>query len=225
MSTPRDQAESSSRRKLGRRKIPMQKIENESNLIVTFSKRKSGVFKKASELGTLTGAEAGIVVFSPGGKAHSFGNPSINSISNKFLAPENISGGDQWREGQDMAWIRQYELNHLARLEVEIAAEKARGEQQAKMRENMIPLGMEGLSYEQLNWLRGAVTTFGSGVKSWVKNMTSGMPVGTRPVPNVGMYHPSGVGSTSMTPYDQSSSPSGSGRNNNGNGGNYEGGW
>ncbi|XP_051120967.1 agamous-like MADS-box protein AGL29 [Andrographis paniculata] len=219
MSTPRDQAESSSRRKLGRRKIPMQKIEKESNLLVTFSKRKSGVVKKASELCTLTGAEAGVVVFSPGEKAHSFGHPSIDSISSKFLTPENISGGDQWREGRDLAWIRQYELNHLARLEAEIAAEKAQGEQLLKMRENMIPSSMEGLSYEQLNWLRGAVTTFGSDMKSWVKNMTSGMPIATRPAPNVGMHHPHGVGSSSMMPYDQRFRPSGSGGNNNNNGG------
>ncbi|XP_051120956.1 agamous-like MADS-box protein AGL29 [Andrographis paniculata] len=205
MSTPRDQAESSSSRKLGHRKIPMQKIEKDSNLLVTFSKRKSGVFKKASELSTLTGAEAGVVVFSPGEKPHSFGHPSIDSVSSKFLNTENISGGDQWREGRDLAWIRQYELNHLARLEAEITVEKARGEQLLKIRENMIP--------------SGAVTTFASDMESWVKNMTSGMPVTTRAAPNVGMDHPHGVGSSSMMPYDQRFRPSGNGGNNHDNGG------
>ncbi|KAL7191621.1 hypothetical protein ACSBR2_023659 [Camellia fascicularis] len=36
----------------------MTKMENESNLEVTFSKRRSGLLKKASELSILCGAEA-----------------------------------------------------------------------------------------------------------------------------------------------------------------------
>ncbi|KAL7236244.1 hypothetical protein ACSBR1_019496 [Camellia fascicularis] len=39
----------------------MTKMENESNLQVTFSKRRSGLFKKASELSILCGAEVGIM--------------------------------------------------------------------------------------------------------------------------------------------------------------------
>ncbi|KAH1228055.1 Agamous-like MADS-box protein AGL62 [Glycine max] len=40
----------------GRQKIEMKKMRNESNLRVTFSKRRTGVFKKASELATLCGS-------------------------------------------------------------------------------------------------------------------------------------------------------------------------
>ncbi|PHT71754.1 hypothetical protein T459_22539 [Capsicum annuum] len=40
----------SERKCLGRRKIPMEKIENETTRIVTFTKRKSGLYKKASKL-------------------------------------------------------------------------------------------------------------------------------------------------------------------------------
>ncbi|KAL8530450.1 hypothetical protein ACS0TY_007478 [Phlomoides rotata] len=53
----------------------MEKIENEKNLQVTFSKRCAGVFKKASELNTLCGAESAVVVFTPGKRAHSYGHP------------------------------------------------------------------------------------------------------------------------------------------------------
>ncbi|KAL7215593.1 hypothetical protein ACSBR1_027695 [Camellia fascicularis] len=68
------------RKSKGRQKITMTKMENESNLQVTFSKRRSGLFKKASELSILCGAEVGIIVFSPGKKPYSFGHPTVDMI-------------------------------------------------------------------------------------------------------------------------------------------------
>ncbi|KAM7259746.1 hypothetical protein ACFE04_015487 [Oxalis oulophora] len=65
---------------LGRKRITMTKISKKSNLQVTFSKRRAGLFKKASELCTLCGVEIAIVVFSPAGKAFSFSHPSMDSI-------------------------------------------------------------------------------------------------------------------------------------------------
>ncbi|XVF25502.1 hypothetical protein REPUB_Repub13aG0218200 [Reevesia pubescens] len=69
----------------GRQKIEMKKIENEDDRLITFSKRRSGIYKKASELATLCGAEVGFIVFSPAGKPFSFGHPSIESVANRFL--------------------------------------------------------------------------------------------------------------------------------------------
>ncbi|KAK7308801.1 hypothetical protein RJT34_05049 [Clitoria ternatea] len=60
----------SSRVSKARQKIELKKMTKESNLQVTFSKRHSGVFKKASELCTLYGAEVGLIVFSLGDKNH-----------------------------------------------------------------------------------------------------------------------------------------------------------
>ncbi|KAL1206975.1 Agamous-like MADS-box protein AGL62 [Cardamine amara subsp. amara] len=68
----------------GRQKIQMVKIKNKTRLQVTFSKRKYGVFKKASELGTLCGVEIGVIVLSPNGKVFSFGNPDIRSVVNQY---------------------------------------------------------------------------------------------------------------------------------------------
>ncbi|KAK3204179.1 hypothetical protein Dsin_018225 [Dipteronia sinensis] len=68
----------------GKQAIEIKKIESENDRMVTFSKRKSGIFKKASEIATLTGAEVGVVIFSESGKPHSFGNPSIEAVSNRF---------------------------------------------------------------------------------------------------------------------------------------------
>lgn len=63
----------------------MKKMQNESNLQVTFSKRRFGLFKKASELCTLCGAEILMIVFSPGGKVFSFGHPGVKDLINRFL--------------------------------------------------------------------------------------------------------------------------------------------
>ncbi|GER32919.1 MADS-box transcription factor family protein [Striga asiatica] len=69
----------------GRRKVQLAKIVNQNKLQVTFSKRRAGLFKKASELSTLCGAHAAIVVFSPQNRAHSFGHPSVDAILDRFL--------------------------------------------------------------------------------------------------------------------------------------------
>ncbi|XP_065870523.1 agamous-like MADS-box protein AGL61 [Euphorbia lathyris] len=75
------------RRKLskGKQKIEMKRIQNEDDRLITFSKRRSGIYKKSSELVTLCGAEIGFLVFSPAGKPFSFGYPSVETIANRFL--------------------------------------------------------------------------------------------------------------------------------------------
>ncbi|GAV92242.1 SRF-TF domain-containing protein [Cephalotus follicularis] len=73
------------KRTRGRQKIEMKMINNEDDRVITFSKRRSGIYKKASELVTLCGAELGIVIFSPTGKPFSYGHPSIEAITNRYL--------------------------------------------------------------------------------------------------------------------------------------------
>ncbi|PWA86401.1 AGAMOUS-like 23 [Artemisia annua] len=67
----------------------MQKMEKERKLQVTFSKRRSGLFKKASELSILCGVEIAIVVFSPAKKAFSFSHPSVDMIIDRYIR-ENL---------------------------------------------------------------------------------------------------------------------------------------
>ncbi|KAM1031162.1 hypothetical protein FF1_034939 [Malus domestica] len=70
----------------GRQKIAIAKIPKRNNLQVAFSKRRSGLFKKASELCTLCGVEIVIIVFSPANKPFSFGHPEVDSIVDCFAA-------------------------------------------------------------------------------------------------------------------------------------------
>ncbi|XP_020686494.1 MADS-box protein AGL24-like [Dendrobium catenatum] len=74
----------------GRKKIDIKLIEKEENRQVCFSKRRKGLFKKASELSTLCGAEVAVVVFSLTGKPYCFGHPSVDHVLRRFLS--NISG-------------------------------------------------------------------------------------------------------------------------------------
>jgi MADS-box transcription factor, plant len=57
---------------MGRGKTVIQRIENSTSRQVTFSKRRSGLFKKANELAILCEAEVGLVVFSSTGRLYEF---------------------------------------------------------------------------------------------------------------------------------------------------------
>ncbi|KAI8025851.1 Agamous-like MADS-box protein AGL62 [Camellia lanceoleosa] len=116
------------RKSKGRQKITMAKMENESNLQVTFSKRRSGLFKKASELSILCGAEVGIIVFSPGKKAYSFGHSTVDMIIDRFLSRDASlnSGTHQLVEAHRSACVRDLNLQ-LTHVQALLDMEKQRG--------------------------------------------------------------------------------------------------
>ncbi|XP_019182147.1 PREDICTED: agamous-like MADS-box protein AGL61 [Ipomoea nil] len=68
----------------GRQKIAIKMIDNHASRQVTFSKRRSGIFKKAGELSVLCGAQVAVVVFSPKGKVFTFGHPSFDDVVRRF---------------------------------------------------------------------------------------------------------------------------------------------
>lgn len=80
---------------MGRRKIEMKVVKDTGCRQVTFSKRRTGLFKKANELATLCGAEVGVVVFSPGGKPFSFGQPKVDTVVDRFLKLESKPSRDK----------------------------------------------------------------------------------------------------------------------------------
>ncbi|KAF3337334.1 MADS-box transcription factor 58 [Carex littledalei] len=57
---------------MGRVKVPIKKIENITTRQVTFSKRRSGLIKKAYELSVLCDIEVALIMFSPSGKLSHF---------------------------------------------------------------------------------------------------------------------------------------------------------
>ncbi|XP_042006054.1 myocyte-specific enhancer factor 2-like [Salvia splendens] len=127
----------------GRQKIEMAKIENDTNLQVTFSKRRAGVFKKASELSTLCGAECALVVYSPGDKPHSFGHPSVEVVTTR---PPNRSAN---------------------REVVAVETQVDQAKQRRKELDGLPPvLQLESLNYQQLDQLRNSVLMYKQGVQA-----------------------------------------------------------
>ncbi|KAG6523324.1 hypothetical protein ZIOFF_013180 [Zingiber officinale] len=69
----------------GRRKIEMKKIQSEDARHVCFSKRKAGIFAKASDISTLCGVDVVVMMYSPAGNPYSFGSPSVDQVVDRFL--------------------------------------------------------------------------------------------------------------------------------------------
>ncbi|OMO74411.1 Transcription factor, MADS-box [Corchorus capsularis] len=76
------------KRTKGRQRIEIKQLEKKSNLHVTFSKCRTGLFQKASELCLLSGARIGIIVLSstPRQKPFCFGHPNIDKILDQYVS-------------------------------------------------------------------------------------------------------------------------------------------
>ncbi|KAK9690857.1 hypothetical protein RND81_09G158800 [Saponaria officinalis] len=148
----------------GRQKVKMERMEKDSNRQVTFSKRRSGLFKKASELCTLCGAEAAIIVFSPGKKAFSFGHPCVETVLNRYLfaGPKGASAGnEQIVDGHQS--LNVHDLNmELTIMNSRIEAEKKRSEELTQVRKARAEhfwwdVPVEELNPQQLQHLKASL--------------------------------------------------------------------
>ncbi|XP_008228238.1 PREDICTED: agamous-like MADS-box protein AGL62 [Prunus mume] len=73
---------------MGKKKIDIKKINNKNYLKATFSKRRKGLFRKATDLCCLSGAQIAIITFSPGNKPFIFGHPSAETVIDRFLGEQ-----------------------------------------------------------------------------------------------------------------------------------------
>ncbi|KAJ8764734.1 hypothetical protein K2173_009120 [Erythroxylum novogranatense] len=123
------------RKSIGRQKVEMEKMMKNSNLQVTYSKRRSGLFKKASELCTLCGAEIVIIVFSPGKKVFSFGHPGVKTLVDRYLSRSTppLSATMQLIEAHRNASVRQLNMQ-LTQVLQQLEMEKKHGEELSQMR-------------------------------------------------------------------------------------------
>ncbi|KAK4278928.1 hypothetical protein QN277_016701 [Acacia crassicarpa] len=113
---------------------------------VAFSKRRHSIFKKALDLCTLCAVEMAIIVFSPGGKAYSFGNPSTEAVLNRFIAAgfsanlmmirrRNSSSDEEERARQEATMA---ELNRqYSDLSAQLKEEKKREKELKKKMKNL----------------------------------------------------------------------------------------
>ncbi|KAM0857349.1 hypothetical protein ACQ4PT_048535 [Festuca glaucescens] len=112
---------------MGRQKIEIRRIESEEARQVCFSKRRAGLFKKASELAILCGAEVAAVVFSPAGKAFSFGHPSVEAILERFAPTDAAAAAGGGGGGEDNRQLAELNRQH-GELSAQLDAQKARKE-------------------------------------------------------------------------------------------------
>ncbi|XP_051141356.1 agamous-like MADS-box protein AGL61 [Andrographis paniculata] len=92
----------------GRQIIPMQQIENRNDMYATFTKRRHGLYNKASELSTLCGVDIGIIIFSPTGNPYSFFQSSMESVLERFRNPNQpMSNESQLLDAQSRNRMRQ----------------------------------------------------------------------------------------------------------------------
>ncbi|KAF8019095.1 hypothetical protein BT93_H3848 [Corymbia citriodora subsp. variegata] len=163
---------------LGRQKIAISKIPKKNHLQVTFSKRRSGLFKKASELCTLCGVDIGIIVFSPASKVFSFGHPEVEFIIDRFLAQDPAppeSGECRLIEAHRNANLR--DLNGiLTQVLEELEAERKRGEALDEMRRESqrqcwweAPIDELGLC--ELEQLGGSMEELKKNVMRWINEL------------------------------------------------------
>ncbi|KAB2603432.1 flowering locus C-like protein [Pyrus ussuriensis x Pyrus communis] len=95
---------------MGRGKVELKLIDNKLRRQVTFSKRRSGLIKKARELSVLCGVEVGLVIFSAKGRLYEFcsGESSLRAGANR--SQKMIQSG---REAQDLDNLDVPELTQL----------------------------------------------------------------------------------------------------------------
>ncbi|KAF6139483.1 hypothetical protein GIB67_033162 [Kingdonia uniflora] len=137
---------------MGRCKITIEHINEKSKRQVTFSKRRQGIFSKATELSKLTGADVAIITFSPGGRPFTFSNKPVESILDRFLNQDhyipalvNTSSTCSTSVYEEERLVRQY-MDEIRVLE----AEKKREEDIQKANR----MGREGSGF----WWEGVVS-------------------------------------------------------------------
>ncbi|KAA8519527.1 hypothetical protein F0562_013783 [Nyssa sinensis] len=144
----------------GRKKIEIKRITNENSRTITFSKRRNGIFKKASELCTLCGADPSIIIFSLRGKAFSFGNPNVKSVIDKFLNQNpqpNEGASEHARSSHEVRELNQqlHELNK----QLKVGREKENLSQKTSlpMSSNRFKAYVNELGLPELEQLKGTM--------------------------------------------------------------------
>ena len=163
---------------MGRRKIEIKMVEDKKVRQVTFTKRRQGLFTKANELATLCGAEVAIVVFSPGGRPFSFGSPSVESVTDRFLDENSdekstgcCSNGSSSRNPRKICKLSgQYE--DLAK-QLQIEGQKGKMLEKALNQNNLkkCKLPIDELDLSELEKLKGSLEELRDAVKLQVTEM------------------------------------------------------
>nr|QOC69196.1 MADS transcription factor AP3-3 [Berberis sp. CZ-2020] len=105
---------------MGRGKIEIKKIENATNRQVTYSKRRTGIVKKARELTVLCDAEVSLIMFSSTGKLSEYISPPTTT-KRLFDQYQQMTGIHLWTthyERMQESLKKQNDTNMMLRREI-----------------------------------------------------------------------------------------------------------
>ncbi|GJN35019.1 hypothetical protein PR202_gb23744 [Eleusine coracana subsp. coracana] len=140
----------------GKQRIDICYIQNKERRQVTFSKRRKGLFKKASELAQLCGARVAVIAFSPAERSRAFaiGAPSVDAVLHAYNAGE--VEGDV--EEEVSSWLNQDEEDDDCRSAVEAALRQAK---ETKARMNAIGEKVALATEDRKHWWEANVEQLG----------------------------------------------------------------
>nr|AAA80304.1 MADS box regulatory protein [Rumex acetosa]CAA61484.1 MADS box regulatory protein [Rumex acetosa] len=125
---------------MARGKIQIKRIENDTNRQVTYSKRRSGLFKKAKELTILCDAKVSIIMISNTNKLHEFISPNITT-KQVYDAYQTTFSPDLW-------------TSHYAKMEQELRNLNEVNRQIRKEIRRRMGCCLEDMSYQELVFLQ-----------------------------------------------------------------------
>ncbi|WCJ23119.1 Agamous-like MADS-box protein AGL19 [Euphorbia peplus] len=112
-----------------RGKTQMRRIENATSRQVTFSKRRSGLLKKAYELSVLCEAEISLIVFSPRGKLYEFSSSNIQETIDRYRKYVKDNQVKKKPNDENMQLLKMEAANMMKKIEqLEISKKKLLGE-------------------------------------------------------------------------------------------------
>nr|QOC69202.1 MADS transcription factor AP3-3 [Anemonopsis macrophylla] len=124
---------------MGRGKIEIKRIENTTNRQVTYSKRRTGIVKKARELTVLCDAEVSLIIFSSTGKLSEYISPSTTT-KKMYDTYQQVTGVNLWN-------------SHYEKMQESLKKQKETNMRLRKEIRKRIGEGLDEMSFEELRGL------------------------------------------------------------------------